>query len=478
MSRVVERRGDRGFRRRQWPAWGIGLGILLLHLPALAAEVDWAAVEREATQMLQSYIRIDTSNPPGNEIKAARFLAEKFRKEGIETKVYEPKPGRGIVVARLRGSGQARPIVLLNHLDVVPVKPAEWTYPPFAAEIHDGYVYGRGAIDCKGPGTIEAMALILLKRSGIKLSRDVIFLGTGDEEVGGVYGAGWFVENHLAELGNPEIVLNEGSFIDVEHGHKVYEVSASEKTPAWLRLTATGTPGHGSTPPQETAPKRLIEALAKVIAYEAPLQVLPEVQQYYSTMAELESGAKAEAYRNLAAALQEPKLRADFLADPIRAALVRTTITPTVLQGSNKTNVIPREASAELDCRLLPGQDPQALVKTIEGVVADPNVKVEMILNFPPSASPVDNPLFAAIGTVARAEGAVVVPKMLRGFTDCHFFRARGIPSYGFIPFEIPEEDDRRMHGVDERVSVANLRDGTRRMMAILRALDEPDSRP
>lgn len=437
------------------------------------ATIDWDKVERDATAMLQAYIRIDTSNPPGNEIKAARFLAERFKKEGIEAKVFESEPGRGSVLARLRGTGKARPIVLLNHLDVVPAQAKDWKHPPFAAEIHDGYIYGRGAIDCKGPGTVEAMTLIALKRSGVKLDRDVIFLGTADEEVGGIHGAGWFAEQHLDELGGAEFVLNEGGFINVEGTRRVYEVSALEKAPCWLRLTASGPSGHGSTPPAETAPKRLLRALSRVTAYEPPIRVLPEVQAYYAAVATLETGARAEALRDLSKALAGAKFRDEFLRDPVAAALVRNTITPTVLSGSSKTNVIPAQASAEVDCRLLPGEEPAAFVRTIEDVVDDPEVKLDVILNFPPSASETPTPLFEAIRAVGEAEGALVVPKMLRGFTDSHFFRAKGIVSYGFIPLDVPPEDDDRMHGIDERVSIANLRDGTRRLVAILMRLGE-----
>ncbi|HYD49394.1 MAG TPA: M20/M25/M40 family metallo-hydrolase, partial [Terriglobales bacterium] len=193
------------------------------------------------------------------------------------------------------------------------------------------------------------------------------------------------------------------------------------------------------------------------------------------TLAQFETGKRAAAYRDLGSALQDPAFRNEFFQDPIAAALVRTTIAPTVLNGSSKTNVIPREASADLDCRLLPGEDPDGFVRTINGIVDDDDVAVEVILNFPPSSSATDTPLFRAIREVGQAEGAVVVPKMLRGFTDSHFFRAKGIASYGFIPFDIGPEDDKRMHGIDERVSTTNLREGTRRLVEILTTLDRID---
>jgi len=197
-----------------------------------AAEIDWSDVGRRAGTLLSEYIRIDTTNPPGNEIRAADFLAERFRDAGFPARVVESESGRASVAARLRGAGTARPIILLNHLDVVPADAAEWTHPPFAGVIEDGWVYGRGAIDCKGMGVVEAMAMLVLKESGAKLSRDVIFLGTADEEVGGKLGAGWFAQTHLASLGEPEFLLNEGGGIrQAAEGKRTYEVAVAEKTP-------------------------------------------------------------------------------------------------------------------------------------------------------------------------------------------------------------------------------------------------------
>lgn len=452
----------------------VSVAVALFAFPARAADIDWVAVEREATHLLSAYLQVDTSNPPGNEGAAAHFLADQFRAEGIDARVFESAPGRGSVLARLAGTGSGRPIVLLNHLDVVPAKASEWQVAPFAGTIREGYVYGRGALDCKGFAAVEAMAMILLKRQGIRLGRDVLFLGTADEEVGGKLGAGWFVATHADALRNAEFVLNEGAHIAVRSdGRRVYEVAVSEKTPCWLRLTARGPAGHASAPPEDTAVTRLLRALDRVGAYAPPLDVDPAVQAYYGAIAPLADPARAPLYRDVRATLADAAPRAAFLSDPYDAALVRNTITPTVLAGSTKTNVIPQTASADLDCRLLPSQDPQAFVATIAEVVADPEIAIDVLLNFPPSSSPPAGALYEAIAAQAAREAAPVAPRVLRGFTDSHYFREKGIASYGFMPFEITRDDEQRMHGVDERLSVANLREGTRRLMAVLQTMHD-----
>jgi len=458
-------------RRLSWVATLAAASLLAR--AAGAADINWADVENEATEFLSAYIQIDTSNPPGNEIAAARFLAGRFRKAGIDTEVFESEPSRGSVLARVKGSGALRPIILLSHLDVVPAKADGWDVPPFSGTVRDGYVYGRGAIDCKGPGTVEAMALLLLRRHGIKLKREVIFLGTADEETGGQLGAGWMVTHHFDAFQNAEFVVNEGASVRVlADGSRAYEVAVSEKTPCWLRLTTTGPPGHGSAPPPETAVTRLIRALERARLYQAPLRVTPEVQAYYAALAPTQTGERRERYKDLRAALVDEDFRRSFLQDPHDAALVHDTVAPTVLNGSSKTNVIPSTASAELDCRLLPGEDPQAFVRAITDVIADPEVNVSVLLNFPPSSSPIDTPFYAAVWALAERDAVPVAPSVLTGFTDSHYFREKGIASYGFIPFDLSHEEMRREHGVNERISTRNLREGTQRLMDILQILD------
>jgi acetylornithine deacetylase/succinyl-diaminopimelate desuccinylase-like protein len=448
--------------------------LALLPLCASAADIDWNKAGQQAADFLSAYVRIDTTDPPGNETAAAKFVAAHFKQAGIENRVIESAPGRGIVVARLKGSGKSRPIVLLSHLDVVPADPTGWKVPPFSGAIRDGYVWGRGAMDCKGVGAVYATAMIAMKRARVTLERDVIFLGTGDEEVGGQMGAGWFAEHKLDLVGNAEFLLNEGGDIHRRSdGTRVYDVAVSEKTPCWLKLTATGQGGHGSAPGPETAVTRLIAALDRIHQYQPETKVVPEVQAYYAALAETVHGPRRERYRDLKAALADDAFRNEFLSDRHDAALVRDTVTPTVLSGSSKINVIPRSASAELDGRLLPGDDPEAFIETLKKVVNDDNVHFEKVLSFPPSSSPAGTALYRAIEKVAESEHARVNPSVLTGFTDSHYFRQHGIVSYGFTPFEFTEEDESLEHGINERLSLENLRDGTRRLVEILQALDQ-----
>ena len=440
---------------------------------AQAGDIDWAAAEQEAADLLSRFIQIDTTNPPGNETAAATFLAERFRSAGIDAEVFEAAPGRGSIVARLKGKGGARPVILLNHLDVVPAVASEWKTPPFAGTLQDGYVAGRGAIDCKGVGTVDALALLLLKRNGPRLRRDVIFLGTADEETGGTLGAGWMVANHFDKFGDAEFVLNEGGHIHaMPNGTRAYEVAVSEKTPCWLRLTATGKAGHGSAPPRETAVTALIRALYRLHTYQPSVRVTPEVQAYFGALAPLQVGVQRAHFADLRTALASDSFRQEFLADGHNAALVRNTLTPTVLMASQKTNVIPRSATAELDCRLLPDENPRAFLQSVTELIDDPGIRIEVMLNFPPSASPTDTRLFTAIAAAAERDHSVVLPSVLTGFTDSHYFRDKGVVSYGFVPFAMTDDATLGEHGLNERLSTANLRDGTRRLLELLQVLD------
>lgn len=447
--------------------------LVIWQSPGQAAETNWDAAEQEAGELLSRYIQVDTTNPPGNEIAAAQFWRETLAREGVDAQVFASQPGRGVVYARLKGTGEKKALILLHHLDVVPAVKSEWENDPFAGVIKDGYVYGRGAIDCKGVAVAQFMALALLKRAGLSLKRDIIFLGTADEEAGGRHGAGWFVDNKFDLIADAEFLLTEGGGIRVRAGQRSYDVDIAEKAPCWIQLEASGPAGHGSRPLPETAVTRLIRALAKIMHYETEIKVVPAVQTYFSALAEREEPAKAARLRHLEKALADPKFRQEFLSNPSYNALVRNTISPTVLEASNKTNVIPGHARAQLDCRLLPGEDPQEFVKRLERVVDDTNVKFSMLMNFSPIASAADTLLFRAIRSVAERHDpqAPVVPAVLSGFTDAHYFRRKGIVSYGFSGLPIAEEDGRRVHGDNERIPLASLREGTQILVELIQEL-------
>lgn len=462
------------WRPHGWTTVIVSVGLLSLST-GWADEPDWSALEQEAGALLSQYIQIDTTNPPGNEIAAANFWKDTLSKEGLEAQIFESQPGRGIVYARLKGSGEKKALILLHHMDVVPAVAANWDVNPFAGTIKDGHVHGRGAIDCKGVAVVQFLALALLKRLGITLKRDIIFLGTGDEEVGGRQGAGWFVANHLNFIEDAQFLLTEGGGIRLADNQVSYTVSVAEKSPCWIQLDAKGKPGHGSVPRPESAVNRLLRALNKIQHYTAPVKVVPAVQAYFSALAERKEDQTAEQYRNLEHALADPDFRREFTATPRHNALIRNTISPTVLNGSEKTNVVPAQATAELDCRLLPGEDPQQFIATLTEVIDDPQVELSVLLNFRPVASEAKTPLFQAIASVAKRHhpDALILPSMLTGFTDSHYFREKGIISYGFSGIALQEDESYGVHGPNERIPLASLREAIRIVFDILQELDK-----
>jgi acetylornithine deacetylase/succinyl-diaminopimelate desuccinylase-like protein len=456
---------------------GLVLGsALLLVIAAQWAVAEPLPLEDEALAVLADYLRIDTTNPPGNEIKAAQFFKAIFDREGIESQIFESAPGRANIYARLKGDGSKKAVVLLNHMDVVPADRRYWSVDPFAGLIKDGYLWGRGALDMKGMGVLELMAMLALKRGGVPLKADVIFLGTADEEAGGAMGAGFMLKEHFDLLSDAGLVLNEFGFIVTDDAGQVryYSVCPAEKVPLWLKLTATGTPGHGSRPRPDSAVIKLVEALHRIVAYRTELKVEPIVQKFYADTADLDPDpARTQRLRNLAESLQDAAFAAEFTKDLRSNADVRNTISITMLEGSNKINVIPAEASAQLDVRLLPSQDPALFLSDLRRVIADESIKIEVLLSFPPSASPADSEFFEVLRDVAGRfdPGARVTTPLLGGFTDCHFFRERGIPCYGFIPLKASAKGLSGVHGNDERVSVENVKFGTRMMYEVVRAL-------
>jgi len=432
-----------------------------------------SALEREALSVLTEYLRIDTTNPPGNEIRAAEFFKAIFDREGIEAHIFESAPGRGNIYARLKGDGSKKAIVLLNHMDVVPAYRQLWSVDPFEGAVKDGYLWGRGTLDMKGTGIVELMAMLTLKRQGTPLKADIIFLGVADEEAGGAMGAGFMVKEHLDLLEGAGTVLNEGGHIHVSTDGKVlhYDVGTAEKTPFWLKLTVIGKPGHGSVPRPDTAVTRLIEALHRIASYQTPLKTEPVAQKFYADTADLDPNPeRREQLRDLNRSLSDPAFAAEFTNNPFANARVRNTIAITMLEGSNKVNVIPAVASAQLDVRLLPSEDPQKFLDQLRAVIADDSVQIEPVLSFVPSSSPADAEFLDVLKGLANNldPGVQVTTPLLTGFTDCHYFREKEIPCYGFMPFKLSDGDLGGFHGHDERISVENLKLGIRMMYEIV----------
>ena len=437
----------------------------------VAAQDTLADLQDGAVDWLQQYLRIDTINPPGNESRGVEFLAAILDAEGIAYETAESAPGRGNIWARIEG-GDEPALMLLHHIDVVPADPAYWSVEPLSGELRDGHLYGRGALDTKELGIVQLAAFIALHRSGATLDRDVIYLATADEEAGGYFGVGWLVEERpelFVEVGD---VLNEGGGSSALDNHVRVSVEVTQKVPFWLRLTTSGRPGHGSRPQVSTAVTRLIEALDRLRQHRFEARVIPAVDRYFRALAPAMPPTWRERYLDMGTALREtPRLSRELLAyNASHYALTRNTCAITRLGGSDKINVVPTEAWAELDCRLLPDQVPAAFYEEL-GEVLGEDIGVDTIMSFTPAQSSAETGLFRTIEDVTREHfpNATVMPSVSTGFTDSHFLRDLDITAYGYSPFVVPRGDAAGVHGNDERISVENVRRGVLVMSDLIR---------
>jgi acetylornithine deacetylase/succinyl-diaminopimelate desuccinylase-like protein len=439
------------------------------------ANQDFAAAGDEAVKLLSAYIKVDTTNPPGNEQKGAEFLAAVLKENGIESSIFNTAPGRACVYARLKGNGRKRPIILLNHIDVVPARAEDWKHPPFGGEIHDGELWGRGAGDMKGIAISQLEAMLMLKRSGQTLDRDVIFIGTPDEEMGGDFGAKWFVENKKDLVKDAEFLFNEGFHIERgEDGKaKYWGVDVGEKSALWLKLSTSGEAGHASMPLPDSSTNQLVRALQRVVDRPIEPLVLPAVREYFKKISTTESGPLKSTYADIDDSVKDPKLLREIFKDRLKYPMLINTVSLTVLKAGYKTNVIPAEATAELDCRLLPGVKRDDFIAQIKQLIGNSAVKVDVLDWQSTEASSFNTTCFEAIKAVAAKEapGIPVVPVIVPWFTDSHWFRELGIACYGFEPFEIDAAHLATMHGKDERVPVAEISNGVRRFYKILELL-------
>ncbi len=459
-----------GRRSRGAARWLGALAIGLLGAAPAAGQVTPVDLQDRAVEWLREYIRIDTVNPPGNEIAGARFLAAILEAEGIPYEMVESAPGRGNLWARLDG-GDAPDLVLLHHIDVVPADPAYWSVGPLSGAVRDGVLYGRGAIDTKGLGIAHLAAFLDLHRSGAPLDRDVIFMATADEEAGGFFGVGWLVEQRPELFADVGYVLNEGGVSAVVDGEVQVAVEVTQKVPYWLRLTSFGRPGHGSRPREATAVTRLVAALDRLQGHEFEARIVPAVDVYFRGLAPSMPPAWRSRYAAMDAALREPGVPEALLREfPGHYGLTRNTCNITRLGASDKINVVPTEAWAEVDCRLLPDQDPRAFLAEL-GRVLGRDVAVETQMGFTPAVSSSETGLFRLLEEVTRTHfpDATVVPSVTTGFTDSHFLRDLGIVAYGYSPFAIPLEDRAGVHGNDERLSIENIRRGVQVMSDVVR---------
>ena len=432
--------------------------------------IDWDLVGDEVVTNLRNLLRLDTRNPPGNETLAAEYLRGVLARDGIACEIVGPAPHRGSIVARLKGAGSAPPLLLMSHTDVVAVEPEKWTHDPFAAEIEDGFIYGRGALDMKHMVAMEVMTMLLLKRSGVQLKRDVIFMAAADEEVGGHDGAGWVAHNR-PELIQAEYALNEGGGIAFEiSGSRYYTVQTAEKGATRFQLRTRGNPGHGSMPHGENAIIKLAKILSRLDNRQPPVHFCASFRGFITGIASAQPPDVAQ----LIMAILESEETADAAIDRLPMdellklelrAMTRNTISPTMLRAGSQINVIPSEAEAALDARILPGwtidmfhEEIQAIFgEDVDAEFIDPDLALE--------ADPA-SPLFDVIADVVKHHDpeATAIPTLSVGATDAQRVSGLGIKVYGFAPEMYIEglQDWDRVHGHDERINIRSLQWGTR----------------
>ena len=439
----------------------------------LAAQAEGPEVAR----LLADVIRVDTSNPPGNEGRLAELLRSRFAGLGFEIDVVPtPQNGKAHFIARLRGDGSKRPILLAGHADVVGVEREKWSVDPFAGLIRDGYVWGRGAIDFKGGLAVFAQAVLDIAREKRRLTRDIIFLAEADEE-GGAYGTRYLAEHAWNKI-DCEFALNEGGWIMKNAAGTVQYVSLStaDKASVGLTLTARGTSTHSSMPLPDNAIFALARALAKLSAYDTQPRLTASTRQFFLTLSEVYDEPMKTHFRNLATSSDPAKIAdADraISRNPLLHAIMRNTIAPVLLQAGFRGNVIPGSAEATINFRTIPGTTPEELIDEVKRVIGDDRIEVKhpgSTAPRPMQESPASGLFYEALVKHAKATypGALVTPYLFQAVTDAGAWRSRGIPVYGIYPYPISSQDLQRMHGNDERVPVASLESGVRMIKGLL----------
>lgn len=425
---------------------------------------DWDSLTNEAAQLLSGYLQIASLNPPGDERAAAHYLADALRQRGFAPKIYESAPRRVNLLARLPGDGTKKPILLYNHMDVVEADPTRWSCDPFSGEIRDGYVYGRGAIDMKGMAIIQLLALDLLRQNHPQRSRDILFFAAADEEKGGKFGTQWMLEHHGAEL-EAEYVWDEGGFglQDFFGPQPVFTVSVAEKKDFWLKVIAHGEPGHSGMPHENNAINLLLRALARLQSLDSDYELQPILRRMFRDLAALMPFPKSFLLKNLENPLFFRLALPALTANHTIAAMLKDTLSITVLQAGGKENIIPERAEATLDLRLLPDRVPADVVEKLKRLAADPRIEFQILQAPEPAASSdPESEFFRALSGVLKelVPNGLTTPMLSPGTTDSAFFRQKGAQCYGLFPILITPAELARFHGIDERISLDNLRLG------------------
>ncbi len=435
---------------------------------APSSQPDLGKLAEEAQGWLADMVRINTSNPPGNELAVAKYISGILQKEGIPNEVVEMAPGRSIVIGRLQAGPLADPanaLLLVAHQDTVGVDPTKWTVDPFGAIVRDGYLYGRGSIDDKSMLAANLATVVELKRTGARLGRDVIFLATDDEEGGGAASIKVTIEKYWDKIACA-YALNEGGRVMLKDGKVQYVgIQASEKVSYNVVVTATGPSGHGSMPRPDNAVVHLAAAIAKLGTYQVPAEPNTITRRYFEQLAKVEENDTAKWMR----ALEQPE-RADLAVkhlseeSPMWNSMLRDSITPTIINAGFRNNVIPSEATANLNVRMLPGHSVDALIGQFAKVVNDPQIRFKLARDPGENAPPSDitNQLYKTIERITPQDfsGAIAIPFLSTGATDSASLRLHKVQAYGLEPFPLTESDDARMHGDDERIPVDSFRKG------------------
>ena len=442
------------------PACLLSLAILIsTSAVTQQSSPDQGKAQEETVKFLSDLVKIDTSNPPGNETRAAEYIKGVLAAEGIPSQIYESAPGRGNLVARLKGNGSKKPLLLFGHLDVVGVERDKWTVDPFSAVIKDGFLYGRGSIDDKAMDAANLEVFLLLHRLKIPLDRDVILLAEAGEEGTTQFGIDFMVANHWDAIAS-EYALNEGGEIRGENGKVQYvAVSSTEKVPRGFSLVAHGTSGHGSAPRMDNAIAHLAAAVDKVARWEAPMRLNETTRRFFQQLAKISPPDKAALYEHVEDPAVQQKLRA---TEPSYYSMLRTSLVPTIIKGGFRSNVIPADAEARFDVRALPDENMDSLKSELTALINDPQIKIvdQEAAHARPASPPsgLDNDAFHALEHAQQKlfPGALTIPIMQVGATDSAQLRAKGVQAYG-IGTLLAAEELKRIHGNDERVDIAGL---------------------
>lgn len=434
----------------------------------MTGSIDWSCVEKEAVGLLVAYLQINTTNPPGNETAGAVFLKEVLEREGIACEVFESAPGRGSLISVFAGSGAAADVLLLHHIDVVPAEADKWLHPPFSGVVIGDEIWGRGAMDCKSLGIMELMAFVLLKRQGLEPEKKILYVATADEEVGGTWGAQWLLQHHRDKL-RTRYVVNEGMGLGFSNGARtMYLCQVAEKAACWTRITFRGRPGHASVPHDDNCVVAMARAVQALAEHRFPVKITAPVEKFLRGFAAVQQFMPEAGCAGL---LDPDRCQAvlERIAEPVLrriiAALVKNTAVPTLIAGGSKTNVIPGQCYCEVDCRILPGETPEQLKKTLAAILdthgcGDYSIEMTGTLA---SESPCDTDFYRVLEhSFTRTDPtARMLPYMSPGATDSRFFRELGIPCYG-VQMEPSIDAIDRIHGHNERTSIRQLTFGIR----------------